>query len=466
MQKKQEKTKFVYMKKIKNLLFILPFVLCFISFFILLEKDINKYILILFMLPTLIFFVYRQIHKIFIFIFALMTVIFAFFTFGLSLLSFLILIIFMVALFVLYRIFKPKEVINPEIQNKNKELKFFKEELLNEEQYLKTEKETLEKNLEKIVNFYMISKDLIQNFTDEQNAANALSSILEKQIGILYVVIIYNGKNSNGTKELKIISKLSDEKKEKWLKEIKDKNIEITNVKYPTVMNSLFEINNKPVVEWPIIVNNNFSACVFLVVEENYIQEYIEQGNLYIPHLQLGTERIILFLGTKEKARTDALTGVYLRRYFLEKLNIEIKRAKRYKTNFHILMLDIDFFKKINDTYGHLAGDTVLIKISKTIEQNIRSTDILCRYGGEEFIVLLNNLTDNDAINTAQNIRNEIKKIKFNENNIEFYVTVSIGIAKYKESFSSKEVISIADKALYEAKKSGRDRVISFITKK
>ena len=174
----------------------------------------------------------------------------------------------------------------------------------------------------------------------------------------------------------------------------------------------------------------------------------------------------MLFLETKEKSRTDALTGVYLRRYFLEKLNIEIKRAKRYKTNFHILMLDIDFFKKINDTYGHLTGDKVLIEISKKIEQNIRPTDILCRYGGEEFIVLLNNLTDTDALNVAQNIRNEIKKIKFNEDNIVFSVTVSIGITKYKESFNSKEIISVADKALYEAKNSGRDRVVSFITTK
>lgn len=465
MQKKQEKIKFVYMKKIKNLIFILPFVLCFISLFILLEKDINKYILILFMLPVLIFFVYKQIHKIFIFIFTLTAIVFGFLTFKFNFLSFLILIIFITALFVLYRIFKPKEVVDPQIQNKNKELSFFKEELLNEELYLKTEKETLEKNLEKIVNFYMISKDLIQNFTDYQNATTALSTILEKQTGVLYVVIVSNEKNSNGIRELKILSKLNDEKKEKWLNAIKNNN-EILNLKHPAVINSLYKTDNKSVIGWPIIVNNTLSACVFLVVEDEYIQEYIEQGNLYIPHLQLGTERIILFLETKEKARTDALTGVYLRRYFLERLNIEIKRAKRYKTNFHILMLDIDFFKKINDNYGHLTGDKVLIEISKAIEQNIRPTDILCRYGGEEFIILLNNLTDNDAINTAQNIRNEIKKIKFNENNIEFSVTVSIGIAKYKDSFNSKEVISVADKALYEAKKSGRDRIVSFITKK
>lgn len=465
MQKKQGKTKFVYMKKIKNLLLMLFFILCFISLFVLLNKDINKYILILFMLPTLIFCIYKQLNKIFIFFFALTATIFGFLTFGLNILSFLILIIFVTAIFVLYRIFKPKEIIDPQLQYKNKELHFFKEELLNEELYLKTEKETLEKNLEKIVNFYMISKDLIQNFTDYQNAATALSNILEKQTGILYVVVISNEKSSNGIKELKILSKLSDEKKEKWLKVIKDNN-EITNLKHPTLINSLFEIDNKPVIAWPIIINNTLAACAFLVIEKDFVQEYIEQGNLYIPHLQLGTERIMLFLETKEKSRTDALTGVYLRRYFLEKLNIEIKRAKRYKTNFHILMLDIDFFKKINDTYGHLTGDKVLIEISKKIEQNIRPTDILCRYGGEEFIVLLNNLTDTDALNVAQNIRNEIKKIKFNEDNIVFSVTVSIGITKYKESFNSKEIISVADKALYEAKNSGRDRVVSFITTK
>lgn len=449
-------------KKTINLLLILIIVLCFFVLYNILERNISKYILLLFMQPVLLFFAYKQTNKINILVLTLTAILCAFFTFGLNFLYAVIFIIFTVTVLLLHSFFKPREIIeSPKIQKKNNELKFFKEELLNEENYLKREKETLEKNLEKIINFYMISKDFIQNFDDSESAANALLNILEKQIGVITVVVTAKERNLQNKKELKILSRLNEEVKEKWKKKIKN-NIEIENLNHPSVVNSLFTINNKPVVAWPIIINNTLAACTFLEVENEYIQEYIEQGNLYIPHLHLGTERLLLFFEMKEKSRTDSLTGVYLRRYFLEKLEIEIKRAKRYKTNFHILMLDIDFFKKINDTYGHLIGDKVLIEISKTIQKNIRSIDVLCRYGGEEFIILINNLSDNEVTSIAQNIRKDISKIKFNTNNLSFSVTISIGVAKYKESFDCNEIISIADTALYEAKKSGRNKVICF----
>ena len=450
------------LKNIKILLFTIFTISCFFFLYNIIERDISKYILFLFMQPVLLFSAYKQANNINILILTLTVILCAFFTFGLNLLYGIIFTIFTVTVLILHSFFKPREIIeNPKIQKKNNDLKFFKEELLNEEKYLKKEKEILEKSLEKIINFYMISKDLIQNFNDSQNAANALSSILEKQNGIITAVVTAKEKNPQNKKELKILSKLNEEIKDIWQKKIKN-NMEIENLKFPAVVNSLFSINNKPVIAWPIIINNTLSACTFLEVENEYIQEYIEQGSLYIPHIHLGTERLFLFLEMKEKSRTDSLTGIYLRRYFLEKLEIEIKRAKRYKTKFHILMLDIDFFKKVNDTYGHLAGDKVLIEISKTIQKNIRPIDVLCRYGGEEFIILINNLSDDEVYDMAQNIRKEIRKIKFNVNDLYFSVTISIGVSKYKESFNCDEIISIADKALYEAKKSGRDKVICF----
>ena len=450
------------LKNIKILLFTIFTISCFFFLYNIIERDISKYILFLFMQPVLLFSAYKQANNINILILTLTVILCAFLTFGLNLLYGIIFTIFTVTVLILHSFFKPREIIeNPKIQKKNNDLKFFKEELLNEEKYLKKEKEILEKSLEKIINFYMISKDLIQNFNDSQNAANALSSILEKQNGIITAVVTAKEKNPQNKKELKILSKLNEEIKDIWQKKIKN-NMEIENLKFPAVVNSLFSINNKPVIAWPIIINNTLSACTFLEVENEYIQEYIEQGSLYIPHIHLGTERLFLFLEMKEKSRTDSLTGIYLRRYFLEKLEIEIKRAKRYKTKFHILMLDIDFFKKVNDTYGHLAGDKVLIEISKTIQKNIRPIDVLCRYGGEEFIILINNLSDDEVYDMAQNIRKEIRKIKFNVNDLYFSVTISIGVSKYKESFNCDEIISIADKALYEAKKSGRDKVICF----
>lgn len=467
MLKERERIKFVciiknkMLNKLKYLSAVFFTIVFFIFSFAILDEDISKYILILFMLPALLFLTYKKRSTFVIWLFSMTAILLAFANFGFSSLFTIIFISFTVTSFILYFLFKPQNVNNPALQKKNSELKYFKEELLNEENYLKNEKDTLEKNLEKIINFYMVSKDLIQNFTDSQNAATALLGILEKQKGVKYVVFTSKDKNSNDTKGMQISSKLDSELKEKWKAKLKN-NIEVQNLKQSCVVNSLHSIEDKPVIAWPVIINNELVACTFLVVEKEYIQEFIEQGKLYIPHLQLGTERILLFLEMKNKSRTDALTGAYLRRYFLEKLSIEIKRAKRYKTSFHILMLDIDFFKKINDTYGHLTGDKVLVKISKTIEQNIRPLDILCRYGGEEFIVLINNLNDNAVTNIAQKIRNEIKQLKFNTVDSSFSVTISIGISKYKNSLSAKAVIATADKALYEAKKSGRDKVVYF----
>ena len=311
--KKRAKIGFVYIttksikmiKKVINLLFVLIIVLCFVALYNILDRDISKYILLLFMQPVLLFFAYKQTNKVSILVLSLTAILCAFFTFGLNLLYAITFTIFVVTVLVLHSFFKPREIIeSPKIQKKNNELKFFKEELLNEEKYLKREKETLEKNLEKIINFYMISKDFIQNFDDSESAANALLSILEKQPGVITVVVTAKEKISQNKKELKILSRLNEEVKEKWKKKIKN-NIEIENLTHSAVVNSLFSINNNPVVAWPIIINDTLSACTFLEVENEYTQKYIEQGNLYIPHLHLGTERLLLFFEIKEKSIID-----------------------------------------------------------------------------------------------------------------------------------------------------------------
>ena len=123
-------------------------------------------------------------------------------------------------------------------------------------------------------------------------------------------------------------------------------------------------------------------------------------------------------------------------------------------------MLDIDFFKKVNDTYGHLVGDKVLVAVSKILFKSVRPGDLTGRYGGEEFIVLLPMVSEEQVLQIAENIRSSVQKTKFNENNFTFSVTISIGIAKYNNNTTSNDVISLADKALYEAKQTGRNKII------
>jgi len=350
----------------------------------------------------------------------------------------------------------------PKLKRRNDELIFYKEELLNEENYLIEEKESLERKLERITNFFIISKDLTKNIDIPEESANALLNILSTRVGINYVVIsTKNHDDQNNKNKLKILSRLDEHKKEIWDKLINN-NKEIENIKSSTIIKSLFDIELKPVIAWPMIIDNDLNSCIFLVVDDNYSQKYIEEGELFIPHLKLGTKRLMLFTELKEKSRVDGLTGLYLKRYFLEKFYSEIEKAKRYKTNFYIMMLDIDFFKKVNDTYGHLIGDRVLKETANIISNSVRPGDIVGRYGGEEFIILFPIIEENDVIEIAQKIRNSIKEVKFKDGKKSFSVTISIGISKYIEDLSPENLIDNTDKALYEAKHSGRDRVNLF----
>ncbi len=171
-------------------------------------------------------------------------------------------------------------------------------------------------------------------------------------------------------------------------------------------------------------------------------------------------QNLLLYLKTKELAIKDGLTGLYMRRYFIEKLNEEIKRVKQLNTTFSFLMIDIDHFKECNDTYGHLFGDKVLKILGEFLKDNLRDVDIIGRYGGEEFAVILPNTNYNGATFVAERLRTNFEKliIKVNENEGR-KVTLSIGGVEYKNNFKLMEVIDCADKALYHSKETGRNKV-------
>ena len=156
-------------------------------------------------------------------------------------------------------------------------------------------------------------------------------------------------------------------------------------------------------------------------------------------------------------SQTDILTKLYNRTKIDQALNIQMERAKRTQGNFAVLLLDIDFFKKVNDTFGHPVGDAVLIQLANIAKQSIRSYDIIGRWGGEEFLVLCPESTLQEAQQVAQRIRTHIKNAHFSTNTIH---TISIGVAIMREEDTPHTLISRADKALYRAKDEGRDRVI------
>ncbi len=166
----------------------------------------------------------------------------------------------------------------------------------------------------------------------------------------------------------------------------------------------------------------------------------------------------------QEMAITDSLTGLYNRRYFDELLLREEARARRYPQHFSLLMIDIDDFKKINDTYGHPAGDSVLRLVGQILLRRIRNTDYVARYGGEEFCVIAPHTNKKNASVFAARIMDIIAKEEFPLNQTDkTRVTVSIGVANFSDDAQTKEdLLKKADDVLYQAKKMGKNRVCLF----
>ena len=163
----------------------------------------------------------------------------------------------------------------------------------------------------------------------------------------------------------------------------------------------------------------------------------------------------------QEISITDGLTGLYNRRYMVETLSNEVSRASRLKHNFAVLMIDIDHFKRYNDTYGHLAGDDLLVKIASLFRQSIRDMDLAARYGGEEFLIILPEHGAEAAMGVAERIRTGVGTATSDLNNSQEAVSVSIGVATFPENGTTPvTLIESADAALYQGKESGRNRVV------
>ena len=173
------------------------------------------------------------------------------------------------------------------------------------------------------------------------------------------------------------------------------------------------------------------------------------QTHIQLRGMQLQMERL---------AVTDELTRCYNRRYFMQQGEVELTRHKRYDHPMAVLMLDIDYFKRVNDNCGHAIGDRVLKKMADTITADLRKSDLFARIGGEEFAVLLTETDTAGALHIAEGLRG---RLRFPVEESSLFVSVSIGTAMMRENDRDlNQILSRADKALYRAKEEGRDRVI------
>lgn len=165
----------------------------------------------------------------------------------------------------------------------------------------------------------------------------------------------------------------------------------------------------------------------------------------------------------REQAIRDPLTNLFNRRYLEETLDRELARAKRETYPVCIIMIDLDHFKKINDSYGHDAGDQVLKALANTLSEQSRRGDFACRYGGEEFVIVMPNITKHTAYERAKKLRLRLNSLKIPYEGHELTTTISMGIACYpKNGETRQELLRAADRAMYGAKKAGRDHILTY----
>ena len=158
-------------------------------------------------------------------------------------------------------------------------------------------------------------------------------------------------------------------------------------------------------------------------------------------------------------SKTDPLTGLYIRRHIIEKMEEEFTRYMRYGKRFSLMIIDIDFFKKVNDAYGHNCGDYILIAVSDLLKLLLRQQDCLARWGGEEFLVLLPETVAANAIVLAERLRSSVEAMVFEYKDDKINITMTFGIAESGSESSVDDIIMKADNALYEGKRRGRNRV-------
>lgn len=223
------------------------------------------------------------------------------------------------------------------------------------------------------------------------------------------------------------------------------------------------KLNNitETLIAIPLIVNQRVIGVMEAINKKggkSFKRSDLEIFQILANYAAIAIENAILY----EMAITDGLTRLFVKSYFITRLTEELMRSERQNYDLSLIMFDLDHFKILNDTYGHQFGDVVLKSVSKVILNSTRKSDIPSRYGGEEFIVLLPDTNREGAYLFAERVRNRVKRLVFTLDDGKLVnVTVSAGIASFKDDMPKDYIsfINMADKALYNSKKNGRDRV-------
>lgn len=320
---------------------------------------------------------------------------------------------------------------------------------------IKIQNVVLAENMQKNIDFHELMRNIAKIIETQYELSYIIPLIGEMIDKFMSNLLVYIFVKNNSKFELL------------WPSDCKDKKL-INEVNLLTEKTDYKLINNNKTGIFPMVNENRLLGCIaaksmcgeLCDVDISYLEQLAKQSSATI-------NRAIVYAEILKHATLDALTGFYNRRQLEERIKQETAKAKRQKTPLCTIMTDIDFFKRVNDIYGHAAGDLVLKTVSKTIRSQLREYDIAARYGGEEFAILLPFTRTEEAIMVAERLRKAVenKKIDLSKVNHDspdkiINVTISSGIYEFKYSDTADNLLKKADKALYEAKETGRNKVV------
>lgn len=348
-------------------------------------------------------------------------------------------------------------------------------DLLNQQDKTKEQNLGLEQGLNELISLYEVTKQMnaARHYTELFEVFNqALRVHLGFGTGYLSLVEEKDGRFLN---KKHFILELSGQiaspgqditKEEKFINKVLKTVIDKKELffKHPQIRRLLGDIELEDALGTLSVVPIGLdSSTPAVFIGKNLSEE--DFGKLLILTRQLSMEmqRVSLYEKVQELAITDGLTGLFVRRRLMERMKEELERSLRYKLRLSVLMLDIDHFKEYNDRYGHLVGDVILKETAAIIRNSLSEVDLAGRYGGEEFCIILPETDKKGGLQVSERIRWAVDNHSFKAYDEVTNVTVSIGVATFPDDgMLMEELINNADKALYQAKRTGRNRVCAY----
>lgn len=270
-----------------------------------------------------------------------------------------------------------------------------------------------------------------------------------------HVFLLEGGRGDNYIKKIYKIEKNKAGFIEKNIPEIEKERLALAELAKNRGSSQVITQDRVTVI--PLVVEERVTA---LFMADGLSGENFEDSMILASQLAMEIKKVNLYESVEKLSITDGLTGIYLRRYFTDRLSEEVKRSLRLNLKFSVLMIDIDYFKICNDTYGHMAGDAALCRIAAIIKNNVREIDLAARYGGEEFTLLLPETGMAGAAYVAERIRKAVEDETITAYDERLNLTVSIGVSVFpKDAENPDELVDMADRAMYLSKQRGRNRV-------